>query len=494
MGGLLSSALLAKEGKKVLLLEQHRIPGGYCTSYRRGGFIFNIPSILSGVLEGELHSVLGSLGLFRALEWVKLEKFAKFVFPDFEMVLPANDLLGCRENFRAAFPSERKAIDKVFSNIGQLKRNISSLESSGRSIGDLISLVTVLPKLILLSRKSCYDYLKRLTSDEKLIAVLSTLWKFAGLPPKRLPVLMLLMMYGECCGKEILFPKEGYQAISDFLAKKVIDFGGEIRYKTAASKILIEGKKAVGVETAAGDTVYAGVVVSNADTKKTFLELVGRQHLPPRFALSVDAHTPSASGICLHLGTALDLSQFDLKYGNIFYHESWEDSNLFYDKAIRNEIDLEKDSIRFGLQASSLLSDRLAPKGMNTLHIALYPISLKYKNSFHIKNGTRGDEYKAFKDQLADILITKVEKRIPGLSKSILVKELSTPYTFERYTRATDGAWYDRVFSINQKFQRPTIKTPIENLYLTGTKAYGGGGLPPALMGGIKTAKTILGK
>jgi all-trans-retinol 13,14-reductase len=494
LGGLLSSALLAKEGKKVLMLEQHRIPGGYCTSYKRNGFIFNIPSVLSGVLEGELYSVLDSLGLFRALEWVKLERFAKFVYPDFEMILPANDLAGCRENFRTAFASEKKAIDKVFSDIDQFKKSMSSLNPSGRSIRDLISLVPVLPKLILFSRKSYYDYLKKLTSNERAITVLSTLWGYAGLPSKRLPALLLLMMYGECCGKEIFFPKEGYQAVSDFLAKKILEFGGEIKYKTAVSKILIEDKKAVGVETATGDKWYAEAIVSNADTKKTFLELVGRQHLPQKFALNVDAHTPSASGICLHIGTDLDLSQLDLKYGSIFYHESWEDSNIFYDKAIRNEIDLEKDNIILGLQASSLLSESLAPKGINTLHIALYPISLRYNNSFGIKNGARGDEYKAFKEQVADILIGKVEKLIPGLSKSIIVKELSTPYTFERYTGATDGAWYDGVFSINQKFQRSTSKTPIENLYLTGTKAFGGGGLGSALNGGIQTSKTILGR
>jgi len=494
LGGLLSSTLLVKEGKKVLLLEQHRIPGGYCTSYKRDGFIFNIPSVLTGLLEGEIYRVLSDLGLFNAIEWVKLENFAKFVYPDFEIVMPANDLAGCREAFRTAFPSEKKVVDKVFSDIGHLKKSLSSLEPSGRSLRGMISFLTAIPKLISLSGRSYYDYLKAFTSNERLITVLSSLWGYAGLPSKRLPALLLLMMYGECCGKEILFPKEGYQALSDILAKKVIDLGGEIRYKTAVSKILIEDNKAVGVETTTGDQFYAEAVISNADTKKTFLELVGRQHLPPKFALRVDAHTPSASGIFLHIGTTLDLPQFDLKYGTIFYHESWEDSNMFYDKAVRNEIDFEKDDIVLGLQVSSLLSDRLAPKGMNTLHIAVYPISLKYKNSFHIKNGVRGDEYKAFKDQLADTLIGKVEKLIPGLSKSILVKELSTPYTFERYTGATGGAWYDGVFSTSQKFQRPSCKTPVENLYLTGTKAYGGAGMSCALMGGMKTSKTILGK
>jgi phytoene dehydrogenase-like protein len=109
--------------------------------------------------------------------------------------------------------------------------------------------------------------------------VLSSLWGFAGLPLKRLPALMLLMMSGECCGGKMYFPKEGYQVISDILVKKVIELGGEIRYKTAVTKILIQGKNAVGMETATEETVYAGVVVSNTDTKKTFLELGGRKHL-----------------------------------------------------------------------------------------------------------------------------------------------------------------------------------------------------------------------
>lgn len=108
--------------------------------------------------------------------------------------------------------------------------------------------------------------------------------------------------------------------------------------------------------------------------------------------------------------------------------------------------------------------------------MVLFLVSRGYKNNFCIKDGVRGEEYKAFKDHLADILIGKIEKLIPGLSKTIILKELSTSYTFERYTGATDGARYDGVFSINQKIQRPTSKTPIENLYLTGTKAYGGAG------------------
>ncbi len=494
MGGLLSSVLLAKEGKKVLLLEQHRIPGGYCTSYKRKGFIFNVPSVMNNIVDGELYETLKNLGLFDEIEWVELENFAKYVYPDVEIVMPANDLEGCQENFNRAFPSEKAAINRAFSDMARLQKDIFSSQQTGRSIKEMISFVTTVPKLLLLSRKSFYDYMRKFTGNERLIELLSCLWGFTGLPSKSISALLILMMSGECYGKPTYFPKGGYQEISDFFARKFLDFGGEIEYKTRVSKILIKDKKAEGVETAAGETFHADAVVSNADTRKTFIDFVGREHLPRKLALKVDTHTPSESGISLHIGTNLDFSQFDLNYGSIFYHESWEDSNIFFDKAIRNKLDLEKDKIMYGIQASSVLSERLAPKGMNTLHILLFPIRHGYKNNFNVIDGKRGEEYRSVKDELSDLLIRKAEKIIPGLSGSIVVKEMSTPYTFERYTGATNGAWYDGVTSINQSFQKPSCKTPIRNLYLTGTKALGGGGMPPALRGGIDTAETILKK
>lgn len=492
LGGLLSSVLLAKEGKKVLLLEQHRSPGGYCTSFERKGFIFSIPNILTNTTDEKLNTVLDSLGFFDEIEWLEIDKFAKYIYPDFEIIMPSNDLEGCRENLNAAFPSEKPAVDKVFSDIAALQKTMSFLQKTGRSIRDSISFAAAVPKLIYLTRISFYDYLRKLIRNEKLIEVLSSLWFLSALPSKSAPAALLLMLSGDCYGKPVLFPRDGYKAVSDFLAGKFLEFGGKINYGTRVSSILIKDKKAIGVKTAAGDIYNAATVISNADTKKTFFELVGRQNLSQKFASKIDAHTPSASGISLQIGTSLDLSQFDLNYGGVFYNESWEDSNMYFNKSIADKIDFEKDNITLSLRAPSVLSDRLAPEGMHILQILVSPVSPAYRNSFGVIDGERGEEYRKIKELLSDMLIRKAEKIIPGLSKSIIVKALSTPYTFERYTGATNGAWFDGVFSIKQKLQKFSSNTPIENLYMTGTKAFGGAGLPAALMGGINTAETIL--
>lgn len=494
LGGLLSSVLLAKKGKKVLLLEQHNIPGGYCTSFKRNGFTFNIPSLFTNIREGELHSNLSGLGLFDSLDWLEIENFGKYIYPDLEIVLPANNADACRENFRSAFPSEKQAIDRVFSDMARLQKGLGTMSKDKKSVGEMLTFLSSLPKVISLSRKSYYEYLRGITGNERLISALSTLWGYAGLPSKKLSALVLLMISAECYGKPSYFPKDGCQAVSDFLASKLVEFGGEIRYRTKAAQLIIKDGKATGVKTGSGDLLEARAVISNADTRKTFFELAGRENLPQALAAKIDAHTPSPSCISLQIGTNLDLSRFDLKYGSVFYCESWEDSNLFFEKAQSGRLSPADESVVLGLQASSLLSERLAPKGMSTLHAVLFPFSPAFRDNFGMKNGERGEEYKAIKQELADILLRKIDKLVPGLSGSVVVKELSTPYTFERYTGATNGAMYDSVLSFDRKVERPSARTPIANLYLTGTKAYGGVGMSSALTGGINAAKAVLGK
>lgn len=107
-------------------------------------------------------------------------------------------------------------------------------------------------------------------------------------------------------------------------------------------------------------------------------------------------------------------------------------------------------------------------------------------------NGKRDKEYVRAKRALAEVLIGKVEKIVPGLSGSIVVSEMATPFTFERYTGATGGAWYDGVYPAGRPHKGLKAKTPIKGLYLTGTKAFAGGGMPPAIVDGVQAARCVL--
>jgi all-trans-retinol 13,14-reductase len=491
LGGLLSSVLLARSGKKVLLLEQHGIPGGYCTSYTRKGFTFNVPSVLTH-LHDSTSATLAELGFFDELRWTGIDRFARCVYPDQEVVIPANDLAGFEESLHHTFPAEGRAISRFFEDARKIQAAAAALHGP-RTVLGLLRRLWAIPRLLRLMRTSFDTYMRRTTGNARLISVLGCLWAYGGLPPRQAPAGLILLMTGEILGHPIRFPADGFQSIADFLARKLVGFGGEIRYRTPVKRILLGQGRAEGVETAEGERLGSPVVVSNADTRRTFRDLVGLEHLDRELAAKARGHHHSASGVSLHLGTSIDLARHDLRYAEIFVHESAEDDeDGFFQRAMENQIAFDRDPIGFGLQAPSLLSPRLAPTGKHILHVLVLPVSRDYMNGWNRRDGRGGPEYREAKRALAEALVRKVERLVPGLSSSLCVSELASPFTFERYTGASEGAWYDGVMPVGSGRPSGGSKPRIAGLYLTGTKVFGGAGLPCALAGGVMTARSVL--
>ena len=103
------------------------------------------------------------------------------------------------------------------------------------------------------------------------------------------------------------------------------------------------------------------------------------------------------------------------------------------------------------------------------------------------------ERYKEFKEKIADNLIKAAEKLVPGLTEHIVVKDINTPLTYERYTSATEGCWYDAACTPDQSLlKRTPSKTPVEGLYLTGAKSFLGPGMFGAINSGMFTADIIL--
>jgi phytoene dehydrogenase-like protein len=103
------------------------------------------------------------------------------------------------------------------------------------------------------------------------------------------------------------------------------------------------------------------------------------------------------------------------------------------------------------------------------------------------------EDYIRLKEDVSEKLIKAAEGIIPDLSKYALVKDVSTPLTYERYTDATKGGWYDIDCSPKQALLgRIRNKTPIKGLYLTGAKTLPGSGMFGAINAGLLTADAIL--
>jgi all-trans-retinol 13,14-reductase len=107
-------------------------------------------------------------------------------------------------------------------------------------------------------------------------------------------------------------------------------------------------------------------------------------------------------------------------------------------------------------------------------------------------DGKRTEAYRRLKEEVADKMIKIAEVLIPGLSRNIVVKDIATPLTYERYTLSSCGCWYDLAQIPSQSgINRFANSKIIKNLLFAGSKSLGGG-MNPAIRGGYITAKKIL--
>lgn len=131
LGGLTAGAKLAKEGKKVLLIEQHYIVGGCATVFKRKDFTFEVGlHELDGLHEQDLKTkIFRELGVFDNVEFIKLPEFYRFKNDRIDIVIPH----GTEEAIKVLtkhFPEEEKGIKKYFRTINSLREEVYSFPSN----------------------------------------------------------------------------------------------------------------------------------------------------------------------------------------------------------------------------------------------------------------------------------------------------------------------------------------------------------------------------
>src|SRR6266581_5333631 len=120
IGGLFCGNILAKAGLKVLLLERHYMLGGFCSTFRRRGFIFDAathfypllgnPTTLTGKLLQELEI---------PTEWVKMDPVDQFHLPGMPSFAVPADLTEFMDRLKKFFPEEATSIDAYFAELRQ---------------------------------------------------------------------------------------------------------------------------------------------------------------------------------------------------------------------------------------------------------------------------------------------------------------------------------------------------------------------------------------
>jgi all-trans-retinol 13,14-reductase len=490
VGGLAAAICLARAGQKVLVLEQHYVPGGWSHSFTINGQRFSPGVHYVGLIE-EGHT---TNDLYRGLGIANDMVFFRMNTKGYEHCLINGenfDLPAGLENLKSAlserFPKEEKNIREYLTLVENVSRELQLMPK----LKGWWQKITVpfrtknFGKFALFSLKRVVDWHVK---DDMLKAVLNIQCGDHGLPAYRacFPVHCSVMSHYFEGG---FYPMGGGGGIIKAMTNGVKRNGGEIRVKQNVSKILVENKKAVGVQLADGTQIKAKIIVSNADPSITYLDLIGKENLSKSLLKKLDKTRYSVTSLILFLTLEIDNLPPAIDSGNIWMMKN-EDGDQNFKDLMQDDI-AGDDCFPAVFISCTTLKDPVSYNGKyHNFEIVTY---VDYNNLPDFGNGDYHSEtYKTFKEKVTEKFMNNIEKVIPNVKEHIVQAELGTPKTNEFYINSTKGNVYGTEKTLNQvgpfSFKN---KTEIENLYMCGasTLSHGVGG---ATHSGVNAASIIL--
>ena len=282
----------------------------------------------------------------------------------------------------------------------------------------------------------------------------------------------------------------GMGAISNALAGALQEHGGEIRTNAGVQKILVDKRKAVGVVLENGDEIYARIVVSNLDAKRTFTQIMDEQDLPEdvvRRARNFKIRGSSGKVNIALSGLPKFLGVPDNRYidrGGQGFTGSLETMERAYDcwKRGRWSDDPFIESV-----IPSAWDPTVAPPGKHWMSnfIQYCPPVL-----------ADGPWTAEKRDQFGRTVVDKIERYSPGFKDLIVHMEVRTPHDMEQEIGLTEGNIFQGELTIDQLlFNRPfpgyaQYRMPVKNMYMCGSSTHPGGGVSSAC--GANAAREIL--
>ncbi|MFF5075705.1 2Fe-2S iron-sulfur cluster-binding protein [Actinoplanes sp. NPDC000266] len=474
VGGLAAARAIAEfGGKRVLILEQHYLPGGMTHEFsREGRFLFGTG----------LHYMSADAGPFldyltdgRVQLTALPEAYDVLHFPDFDFPVPASGEK-FRASLKAEFPGEAAAIDRFFRTMrwalaGLITRNVfSSFPAPVRAMG-----FPVIRRMFPSTYRSLWDQVCRSFTDPRLRAIVAARWGLYGQPPSS-------SAFGYHASVPLTFflegtshPVGGPKEIGDIALEGLARHGVEVRLNQEVRSIEVERGRVSGVEVAERATgrryrVRAGTVVSAGGVRNTYA-LLGPQSRP-EWNRELESLSGEPSALMLFLGLDRSPAAFGAGGENHWFMPGLDDQTgtLYVSFA-----SLNNPAARFHtIEVLELVDPAVVERWRGTTE------------------GKRPESYEAFKAEAARRLIDRLDVQWPGIKDAIVYAEAATPLTYENYQHSVRGSFYGLPATpARLRSGLAGCRTPVKGLFVAGQDAWGPG-VNAALAGGIMAANAVL--
>lgn len=495
--GLVCSALLAKAGKKVLVLEANaQVGGAAITREFSPGFSVSACAHLLYQLQPNVRK---DLKLSPALNSDDMGTIA-LAEDGNHLRLSGDDVAGVSEADAVSYREFRTRMTR-FADLLQKYLNKPPPRLGTKKFKDLMALGQLGFDIRRLGREEMQEFLRLIgmnIHDEVVERFDSDLLKGAisldavlgtHLGPRSPNTIMTYLYRLAGDHGRLSAPKGGMGGISDELAGVARNAGVTIRTHMPVAKITITNGRVAGVETESGERFESMMVISNADPKRTIMDLVGARHVETGFAKRIHHLRSKGNAAKLHL--ALDgLPNFSNLQKRDFAERIVIAPDEHYVERAFNPAKYGECSPQPVVEMTfpSFRDESLAPTGKHVMSAVVQyaPYALK---------GGWDDvaKYKFQKD-----VVSTIARYAPDIEQRIDSAELLTPQDIEDEFHISGGHWHHAELTLDQfLFVRPVssaaqYQMPVDGLYLCGAGTHPGGGVSGAP--GRNAARTILAR
>jgi len=500
IGGLSCAAMLAKYGYSVAVLEKHYSPGGAAHGFKlrkngiAGDFIFDTgPSFFAGLnptlpakSSNPLRTVLDAID-----ESVECNPYTTFglVLPEGNFIHTANFGKPGGVIDQVDGKSGTKAWSRLLSNMEPLAQAVDALPTAALR-GDLGTALTAAPYLANFAKLNPLENLKLTKPFQNILqnsgiasSSFAQRWLdllcfcLSGLTAEGTITAEMAMMMGEFYDEDAIMdcPVGGSKSIADALVRGIEKHGGAVFCNTPVEEIIIDDGRATGVRINKGHVVQAKkAVVSNLSVWDLYGSgIVDKTVFPDSHVKERMATPVGKSFMHLHIGFRATKSELESLEAHYMYIDDWS-------KGIEGEDNAALISI------PSVHDDSLAPEGHGVLHIYT-PATEDFERWEGLDRKSK--EYKSLKEKRSQYLWKVLEKVIPDIKEKVVVSQVGTPLTHQRFLNRYKGSYGPAIRAGEASFPFPG--TPVDGLLICGDSAFPGIGVPAAAGSGILAANSV---
>jgi phytoene dehydrogenase-like protein len=394
LGGLTAANKLAKNGRKVLLLESHDKLGGFATWFHRRKHIFDVS--LHGFPVGMIKTCRKYWSKAIAEKIIQLKR-VRFINPLYNI---ETDFTVA--DFTSKLINDFKVSQEQVDNFFNLIMNMNYYDNKEMTNGELLE--SFFP-----GRKDVHRFL-----IEPIV--------YANGSTMEDPAITYGIVFSNFMSKGVYTFQGGTDLIIQMMQDELLKNHVDIRLKSKVEKVVVENNACQGV-IVGGDFVAAKSVLSNGNLIGTIFNLVGEDNFKPEFIDKVKKVRLNTSSCQVYMGIRSGETIEDI--GDlIFYSEA---------KEFKTE---ELLSMNTTSRTFSLYYPRLRPQLADAGYTIVASTNARYEDWMSLSR----EAYKAKKQELIEATLVSLEKVIPGVTKKIDYIEAATPVTIKRYTHHEKGS------------------------------------------------------